>query len=498
MKTNFVVLAAAASTSVARSAYNRLSATEQSDVQQKLAKWKTLYGSLALAHGFVPPATESLDEDAHSQDELDRFHNTILEVEEASRDNLGATFSEFNQFALLTTDEFKRMLQTSFGGAQNKTKVAAAPESVRVATASAIDWSTSKCNAPVKHQGHCGSCWAFSTLGVSETAHCLATGNLLSLSVQQLTSCDKRNHGCDGGYAPYALDTIEESGVCTEADYPYQSGTSHKNEACQTTCTKTKLKLGDVKVTNGEANLVAVLNTQPVVVAVEAGNPVWKNYKGGVVTKCPGSYTDHAVIAVGYGTSSDDYFKVKNSWGATWGENGYIYLKRGMGADADGVCQVTSLITYPEVFGSPVAPTNVPSTTIPQPSLSTKQPSIKPTPVPTTTPTPTRETTSAPSTTPSTNIPTTTAKPKKTCAPKSRKPTTSTPSPIPQPSRTHSLQPSTTTTPTQPTTKAPTPHGDCHGCAGCYSKSLGYCLPADYDKATCASYSYFQTTWCGN
>ncbi|KAF0708913.1 hypothetical protein As57867_006151, partial [Aphanomyces stellatus] len=154
MKTTFLALSTTATLSMAtRMAFTQLDTTQQSDIQQKLVKWKTLYGSVALANGFVPPATESLDEDAHSQDELERFHNTILEVEEASRLNPGATFSEFNQFALLTTDEFKNVLQRSFGD-QNTTQGAPlAYESLDVSADAPIDWSTSKCNPPVKNQG---------------------------------------------------------------------------------------------------------------------------------------------------------------------------------------------------------------------------------------------------------------------------------------------------------------------------------------------------------
>ncbi|CAK4372318.1 unnamed protein product, partial [Aphanomyces euteiches] len=96
-------------------------------------------------------------------------------------------------------------------------------------------------------------------------------------------------------------------------------------------CTKKTLSIGETVQTEGEDPLVAALNKQPVSVVVEAGNEVWRNYKSGVVTQCPGKQSDHAVIAVGYGTSTHDYFKIKNSWGAQWGDSGYIYLQRGVG-----------------------------------------------------------------------------------------------------------------------------------------------------------------------
>ncbi|KAF0708797.1 hypothetical protein As57867_006194, partial [Aphanomyces stellatus] len=197
MNTNYLALAfVAAKLTLATTTFPQLSLDEQNQVHEKLAKWKALYGPIAIAHGFVPSATESLDPDQHSQDELERFHNTILDVQDAARRNPLATFSEFNQFALLTPDEFKKTLQRSFGD-RNTTAVAA--PMLSTGDAAPVDWSTSKCNPPMKNQGSCGSCWAFSTVGTVEFADCLATGTLLDLSEQQVVSCDPKNYGCNGG-----------------------------------------------------------------------------------------------------------------------------------------------------------------------------------------------------------------------------------------------------------------------------------------------------------
>ncbi|KAF0713813.1 Aste57867_4199 [Aphanomyces stellatus] len=155
---------------------------------------------------------------------------------------------------------------------------------------------------------------------------------------------------------------------------------------------------------------------------------------------------------------------------------------------------------------SPTPTTESPKSTA-APSTGAPTPTAKTTIVPTTvvpTPTPSNQFTTVPTTSTTQPKPTsTTQKPRKTCAPKSRKPTTPTPSTTNTPSASTSPQPSTAiptmpTTTTTPSTKVPTPSGDCKGCTGCYSKSLGSCLSADYNKATCASYSYFQTIWCGN
>ncbi|KAH9162208.1 hypothetical protein AeNC1_018852, partial [Aphanomyces euteiches] len=118
-----------------------------------------------------------------------------------------------------------------------------------------------------------------------------------------------------GGYPSAAIDYQHNGGICLESAYPYTSGTTGQTGSCQSSCAKKTLSIGETVQTEGEDSLVAALNKQPVSVVVEAGNEVWRNYKSGVVTQCPGKQSDHAVIAVGYGTSTHDYFKIKNSWG---------------------------------------------------------------------------------------------------------------------------------------------------------------------------------------
>ncbi|KAF0713102.1 hypothetical protein As57867_004503, partial [Aphanomyces stellatus] len=429
MKTNLaVVVATASSVAAQKPSYASLNPADQSLIHAKLSKWKTLYGPLAKTHGFLPPSTqESLDPNQHTAAELDRFHTTILNVEEAAKDNPLATFSEFNQFALLTTAEFKRAVMKSFGGRNHTATTSLA---ATASAASTMDWSTSKCNPPVQNQGQCGSCWAFSTVGTAEFAHCLATGELLSLSEQQVVSCDSHSYGCDGGFPAGAIDYMAQTGVCLSADYPYTSGKSGNSGSCNSSCSKRQLSLGATQQISGESSLLTVLNTQPVTVVVEAGNPVWQNYHSGVVTQCPGAQSDHAVIAVGYGTSTGDFWKIKNSWGAQWGENGYIYLQRGVGGR--GMCNVAEGISYPKLDGSPGPTSNqppAPSSITPAPY--TNRPTNSPTPVPMST-----IPTQAPKTTRSTLQPT-------------KKPTPSTKRPQPS---TKKPQPSISTPPPSPKT----------------------------------------------
>ncbi|CAK5177548.1 unnamed protein product [Aphanomyces euteiches] len=218
-------------------------------------------------------------------------------------------------------------------------------------------------------------------LGTPEFAHCLATGDLLDLSEQQVVSCDNaQSHGCDGGFPGWAMD-FERKGMCLESAYPYTSGQSDVTGTCQTTCEKKALSLGETVQDRGESALMTILNTQPVTVTVESGNPVWRNYEGGLVTQCPGAESDHAVIAVGYGTNSDgDYFKIKNSWGTWWGDNGYIYLQRGVGGK--GMCNLADFIYYPDLKTAPTTNAPPPSTDDPTsvPTITPSPSTVPPTP----------------------------------------------------------------------------------------------------------------------
>ncbi|KAF0682272.1 hypothetical protein As57867_025494, partial [Aphanomyces stellatus] len=151
--------------------------------------------------------------------------------------------------------------------------------------------------------------------------HCVATGELLDLSEQQVTSCSTEggSMGCMGGWPAHALNYVATTGLCMESNWPYKSGQSGDTGSCSNNCAKKKLAIGKSVGVKGEAALVTTLNTQPASVLVEAGNSIWMNYQGGIVTQCPGAENDHAVVAVGYDGES---YKLRNSWGTNWGEDG--------------------------------------------------------------------------------------------------------------------------------------------------------------------------------
>ena len=210
----------------------------------------------------------------------------------------------------------------------------------------AVDWVAKGAVTPVKNQGQCGSCWSFSATGSMEGAYQIASGKLVSLSEEVLVQCDTTNDdGCQGGLMDNAFKFAETHGITADSDYPYTSGTGIRG-LCQPKKEATPAihVTGFKDVPSGdEASLLSAVSQQPVSIAIEADQSAFQLYKTGVLDSpfC-GTNLDHGVLLVGFGTEGKDYWKVKNSWGASWGESGYIRMVRGK-----NMCGLASQASYP-------------------------------------------------------------------------------------------------------------------------------------------------------
>merc|ERR1711990_1398783 len=200
---------------------------------------------------------------------------------------------------------------------------------VRSEIADSVDWSTDRSVVnPVKDQGQCGSCWAFSAVGTVESAYALAAGKLGSYAEQQLVDCSTNggSEGCNGGFNQYGISYIGSTGIAAESSYPYTA----TDGSCRASSVSKTLAAGAVagyqSVGKNNAALQSAITSGPVSVTVDADNS-WQSYRSGVLSKSCGIFgqIDPAVIAVGYDTSADT-FKIRNSWGASWGEGGYVRI----------------------------------------------------------------------------------------------------------------------------------------------------------------------------
>lgn len=249
--------------------------------------------------------------------------------------------------------------------------VANITDDMRQSAPAKIDWSELGATSPVKNQGGCGSCWAFSATEGIESGLYMATKKMIPLSTQEIVACDKSEPdggGCGGGDLPTAFAWVMQAGgMDTAKDYPDTSSRSAKTGQCKwdgkkvakvaswayaiKPCAKSEQAKGGKCADQDEDGLKAALATfGPLSVCINAGS--WDFYSGGVLKgRCSGAWKslDHCVQLVGYDTTaSTPYWKVRNSWGESWGEKGFIRLPMG-----ENACGIADEATY--VKATPVA-----------------------------------------------------------------------------------------------------------------------------------------------
>jgi len=223
-------------------------------------------------------------------------------------------------------------------------------ESAKIAAnAQSIDWNARGALTPIKNQGQCGSCWAFSATEQLESQYFQKYGSLKELSPQQIVSCDTTDNGCGGGNPITAWSYVSSfGGQEPKSDYPYTSGVTGQSGTCSAQKSDVAEDVGQThsliaSEPSQESNMLAQMQDSPMSVCVDA--QLWQTYTGGVITASSGCGTsvDHAVQATGY-NAEGNYWIVRNSWGTSWGENGFVYVEYG-----SNVCGITSQATIVSV-----------------------------------------------------------------------------------------------------------------------------------------------------
>ncbi|XP_068722613.1 cathepsin L-like [Montipora capricornis] len=320
---------------------------------------------LPLASGFVV----KIDDDVVQWKAWKAFHGKsyTTETEENARraiwrDNLkkiaehnlkGHSYTlSMNQFGDLTQNEYRFIylgMRGRFSTERKRNGSTYMPPS-HVTLPAEVDWRQEGYVTPVKNQGQCGSCWAFSSTGSLEGQHFRKTGRLVSLSEQNLVDCSQSygNDGCQGGIMDDAFRYIQANGgIDTEASYPYEG----YNDRCRFRAVDvgaTDNGYQDIPEGSEESLQSATATVGPISVAIDASHQSFQFYSGGVYDEpsCSTTQLDHGVLVVGYGTyEGQDYWLVKNSWGSSWGSAGYIMMSR----NRNNQCGIATTASYPLV-----------------------------------------------------------------------------------------------------------------------------------------------------
>jgi len=253
-----------------------------------------------------------------------------------------------NRFADMSNAEFRK-LHNGYNMDHEEQRPGELFEKKNLDLPASLDWREKGAVTEVKNQGDCGSCWAFSTTGSVEGCNFIKTKKLVSLSEQNLIDCSASygNEGCSGGLMTDAMDyIIANLGIDTEKSYPYLTEQSPSCSFKKRNIGATLKSYKNVQEGDEDALQQAVAEG-PTSVAIDASHPSFQFYHHGIYDepRCSATDLDHGVLVVGWGTNNTaDYWIVKNSWGPTWGQSGYIYMAR----NKDNLCGIASSATIPK------------------------------------------------------------------------------------------------------------------------------------------------------
>merc|ERR1719198_45638 len=283
-----------------------------SDDREKYEEWKALYGSNG------------------GEEEFEVFQSNLRVLGVVQDNDASATYSHLTPFMNIDPEVFKAR-----NGYRATTGATQAPLLDASNVAASYDWRDHGAVNPIKDQGQCGSCWAFSTVANIEGVGAVETGKLLDLSEQQLVDCETTDAGCNGGLPSNAFQYMIDNGMGLEGEsaYPYTA----KDGTCKASQAQEKAFITAWHQTSTDETQIAAALQQygPLSIGINANTMQF--YSGGVANPskilCNPSALDHGVAIVGFGTADgQDYWTIRNSWGSSWGEAGYIRMVRGSGA----------------------------------------------------------------------------------------------------------------------------------------------------------------------